>query len=262
MASVVTRINEIKQPRGGYIKPSQFEEIVINDNLTLQEENIHPSLVGLVVDYLTRLVMGAKVEDAFKIPMLGYRNRALVFGTQKDRQDKVDIHSLCEKIEGLDDESIISACKACSYDIWYRNPMAAPLAKKANEINPDSNTIQNVRIMVNRSQKFWEEYGPVLVSGFTFEKNGYTKKVNSGDGDYLTKDTMWDFKVSKRKLTNKHTLQLLMYWIMGKHSEKAEFKDINKLGVFNPRLNLVWLLNVTDIPKELIEKVEKEVICY
>ena len=35
MSSVTGRIGEIKQPRGGYIKPSQFEEITFNDDIEL-----------------------------------------------------------------------------------------------------------------------------------------------------------------------------------------------------------------------------------
>ena len=40
MSSVTNRIKQIKQPRGGYIKPSQFQKIVFNDKLTLYEENL------------------------------------------------------------------------------------------------------------------------------------------------------------------------------------------------------------------------------
>ena len=59
---------------------------------------------------------------------------------------------------------------------------------------------------------------------FTFEPTGYTKIVNAGDGDFLTKDTLWDFKVSKSKIDRKQTLQILMYWIMGKHSGKKNLR--------------------------------------
>ena len=70
--------------------------------------------------------------------------------------------------------------------------------------------------------------------GFTFE-GGYTDIVSSGDGDYLTEDTLWDFKVSKEEPKSKYTLQLLMYYIMGCHSIHPEFQKIEKLGIFNPR---------------------------
>ena len=91
---------------------------------------------------------------------------------------------------------------------------------------------------------------------------GYTPTVDHGDGDFLTKDTLWDFKVSKNPLTNKHTLQLLMYWIMGQHSGQDVYKSITKVGVFNPRLNIVYLLELSNVSPSLIKTIEDEVICY
>ncbi|MGL5439239.1 MAG: hypothetical protein ACRDA4_02485 [Filifactoraceae bacterium] len=46
--------------------------------------------------------------------------------------------------------------------------------------------------------------------------------------------TLWNFKGSKIKPTSKNTLQLLMYWIMGQHSEKPEFKTIKNLEFLIP----------------------------
>ena len=132
----------------------------------------------------------------------------------------------CQNIKRIDEKAVINACKLVTYDVWFRNPMGAIMAKGADETNPDNATVQNIKILVQRSLKFWEDYGPIVKDGFTFEPNGYTEIVNSGDGDYLTADTIWDFKVSKSKPTNKHTLQLLMYWIMGQHSGQAIFKNI------------------------------------
>lgn len=265
MSSVTNRIKEVKQPRGGYIKPSQFVEKIIDDGLRLGEENLHASIIGMVVDYLTRLMMGSDVKEAFKICITGYQSRMMLLGKdilKKDEKKKIDIVSLLKQIKGLDDKSIIAACKACTYDVWLRNPMGAIMAKGADETEPDKETIENIKIMVNRSLIFWEKYGPVTVEGFTFEKDGYTKTVNSGDGDYLTVDTIWDFKVLKSKPTNKHTLQLLMYWIMGQHSGKKAFKGIKKLGIFNPRLNTIYLLDIGTVSEETIKEVERDVICY
>ena len=45
MSSVTKRITEIKQPRGGYIKPSQFKIQKIEDGQILSEhENVHASV--------------------------------------------------------------------------------------------------------------------------------------------------------------------------------------------------------------------------
>lgn len=155
------------------------------------------------------------------------------------------------------------------------------MAKNYKETNPDRKTVENIRIMVNRSLAFFNKYGPVTKDGFTFEPvdgresdyqrmcetkkgswGGYTSTVETGDGDFLTRDTLWDFKVTVSEPTSKHTLQLLMYWIMGQHSKQEVFKTITKIGIFNPRLNKVYLFAVNNLPKEIIEVVETEIICY
>ena len=57
MSSVTQRIKDIKQPRGGYIKPSQFNLQKMDDGQTLNEhENIHASVIGMAIDYLTRFI--------------------------------------------------------------------------------------------------------------------------------------------------------------------------------------------------------------
>ena len=133
--------------------------------------------------------------------------------------------------------------------------------RPVNEIEPDISTITNIRTMVERSLKFLEKYGPKVLDGFTFE-GGYTNIVSSGDGDFTTSDTLWDFKVSKLKPKKEHTLQLLMYWRMGLHSIHPEFKDIKYLGIYNPRLNIVYQLAVDKISSYIISKVENEIIGY
>lgn len=259
MYSVTGRIKGVKQPRGGYIKPSEFEATDLNDGKELNnEENIHTSVIGMAIDYLTRFIMGADLTEAFKISIIGagLAKKSGVATAEKEAEEYLS------HIDGLDDNSIINACKMVTFDVWYRNPIAAMLAKTAKDTNPDNATIKNIKIMVERSISFFKTYGPIIVDGFTFEPNGYTSTVSSGDGDFLTTDTLWDFKVSKSKPTNKHTLQLLMYWIMGQHSGKAEYKNITKLGIFNPRLNTAYLFNISNVSADTIADIEENVICY
>ena len=259
MSSVTARIEQIKQPRGGYIKPSKFNAIQLEDSKILNPtENLHATIIGLTVDYLSRFMLGSTVEEAFAISIMGAK-RAEELG----QEDSIDeLRDYLEGIQGLDDDSIINACKCTTFDVWKRNPMAAFMARTAQDTTPDQDTIDNVRVMVERSLNFFKIYGPITKDGFTFEPDGYTPTVDSGDGDFLTADTLWDFKVSKAKPKTKHTLQLLMYWIMGQHSHKPEFQSITKLGMYNPRLNVVYTLDMSEVSDEIIETVEKEVICY
>ncbi len=261
--STVSRISKSANQKGGYLKPSQFETTIIDDGIQLMDmkfETIHYFNMGMVVEYLTRLEMGVSPNDVFTIAKEGILN-AFKHGFE-DAINYMDLISNIKK--GLDDQSIINACKMTTFDVWYRNIDAALIAKGSPDyINPDSSTIQNIRAMVMRSMQLWKEYGPVIETGFTFKKDAFTQTVGIGDGDFLTKDTIWDFKVTKKdKLDKNQTLQLLMYWIIGQHDGSPKYKNIKKLGIFNPRLNIVYTLNVSQIPAEIIEAVEKDVICY
>lgn len=278
MSSVTNRIKEIKQPRGGYINPNDFTVVEINDgNALFEEENVHGSIIGMVVDYMTRFLLNGEKEKAFSVSL----NGAAIAVEMGNKKALKIAKELLNNIKGLDKNSIINACKLVTFDVWYRNTSAAMMATGWDETNPDVSTINNIIILINRSLEFFRKYGPITVDGFTFEPEngslkdyekmintgkgsygGYTATVETGDGDFLTEDTLWDFKVSKSKPTNKHTLQLLMYWIMGQHSGRKEFKKIKKLGIFNPRLNVVYLYEINKVSKDIISEIERDVICY
>lgn len=282
MMTVSRRAKDFKQPRGGFLRPSEFMKIPLEDNVSLNpSENIHPSIVGMTVDYLSRFTIGVNVEDAFAISLKGAREaeRFLSAGCIRIAHNSLsktkclDIaNNYLSKIKGLDDESITYACKLTSFDVWYRaSNMVALNSSNYKEINPDSFTISNIRAMVIRSNSFFNTYGPVTKFGFNFnpgpkaidqERGGYTATITGGDGDFLTADTLWDIKVSKESPSSKHTLQLLMYWRMGIHSGQDIYSGITRLGIFNPRLNIIHLLDISKIPEATIATVEKDVICY
>lgn len=250
--SVTQRISKVKQPRGGYIKPKDFEQEALGngiEELNDAGENVSSNLVGSAVDYLVRFMLGAPAEKAFFISISG----AKIIGESKKAKD------LIEKIKGLDNESIVSALKLTGFDVCRR--ASSTLYQPIELINPDNSTIENIRTMAERSLHFFEIYGPKVLEGFTFQ-GGYTDVVDSGDGDFTTADTLWDFKVLKDSIKPKHTLQLLMYWRMGLHSEHREFKKIKYLGIYNPRSNTVFRIAISKIPKDVITAVEHEVIGY
>lgn len=264
MTSVTGRIKQVKQPYGGYLPRKTLKKTQFNDGKELYpKENIHASLVGLSIDYLTRLMMGARPEEAFAISLKGayyLDNTVTDLFTMTFADEHYSIaKNLLKDVKGLDDQSIINACKLTGYDVCYRvNPSAY---KPIELIEPDDETIYNIRVMVERNIKFWRDNGPIIANGFDFE-GGYTDFINSGDGDYLTADTLWDLKVSKSAPTSGYTLQILIYYIMGMHSVHPEFKNIKKLGLFNPRLNRSYLISIKKIAPEIIQEVEKKVIGY
>ncbi|MBR2836195.1 MAG: hypothetical protein IKE43_10890 [Coriobacteriales bacterium] len=256
MASVTQRIKEIKQPRGGYLNLKMFTKTVLGPGEEeLKQTDFQSGLTGLAVDYLTRFMLGTPVKTAFRISILGAER--LSWDNNINTADTVSL--LLKNIKGLDDNSIISACKMCGYDTCLRAGIGT--YKPIEEIEPDDGAIENIRIMVNRSLAFFEQYGPVTCVCPVFH-GGYAKLVDSGDGDYLTKDTIWDMKVSKKPPKSSDRLQILMYYILGKHSFRIEFDTVYKIGIYNARLNTVYLLDVNDIDRAVIHEVEYDVIGY
>lgn len=287
MSSVTHRIKEIKQPRGGYIKPSALTATALPcSDFLYSHENIPASNIGLAVDYLTRFIMSSEncsspdmrrklCQDAFHISLIGIYNAQMTLNTDI-KYPEIWIAAIAEN--PLSDIAICAACNFAVFDVWYRFPeyalthkdryryartslLTEPAIICCNYAEPDADTIHNIRVMVQRSITFWHTYGPIVKSEFTFE-GGYTQTIDTGDGDYLTADTLWDFKVSVQKPTNKHTLQILVYWLMGLHSGKPEFKSVRKLGLYNPRLNTVYTIDTNLIQPNIIKTVETAVIGY
>lgn len=249
--SVTRRAREYPQPRGGLLNYRTFDEMQFGEGFVklASSESVHSSLTGTAVDYMTRFMTGTSAEEAFDISRRGAMN---IHETELYEE-------LIASVKDLDDKSIVSALKLCGFDVAYR--VGREGYRPVESIEPDKATIMNVRIMVQRSCSFLSLFGPKVLDGLTFE-GGYTELVAAGDGDFLTADTLWDFKVSKNEPTKQHTLQLLMYWRMGLHSIHPEYERVRYLGIYNPRMNCAYRKAVESIPRDVIEEVEREVIGY
>ena len=251
--SVTARIKDISQPRGGYLNPKMLATTQFDEGsqplYPQEEENVHATIVGIAVDYLTRFMTGAPADEAFAISLLG-----AVIAQREELAQELKL-----QVKGLDTASITAAMKLSGFDSAFRGGLVA--YRPVEDISPNQQTVENVAIMVRRSMAFFDAVGPKTLDGFTFE-GGYTEYVSSGDGDFLTADTLWDFKVSKKLPTKDHTLQLLMYWQMGLRSVHPEFQSIRRLGIFNPRLNAMFTCDVASISSDVVREVADTVIGY
>lgn len=255
MTTVTAVAKNAKQPRGGYLNIRDFTVTELDDWKELNEdESISPALVGIVVDYLTRLMSGDPVKEAFEISLIGAHNMITLGAVEAGF-----VKGLLRNIKGIDNISIVNACKLASFDTAYRR--GPEFYTPVEDLDVELDTVENIRLMVRRAHSFLNDYGPITKNGFTMD-GGYTEKVVNGDGDFMTKHTLWDMKVIKGEPNKNHTLQLLMYYLMGKRSIHPEFKTIKNLGIFNPRLNKVYEYKISDIPDSTIETVSKNVIGY
>ncbi len=201
---------------------------------------------GMVVDYMARFSQGASVTDAFKVSLHG----ALMCG----RLDEAKGYASC--IKGLDDESILNACRLVWFDQVCRGKQGFGVPHDAV---PNHETCENVHTMVKRVDSFLKQFGPIVVQCPLF---GRCTDAVGGDGDFVTRDTIWDLKVSKNKPSSKHTLQLAMYYLLACRSTVPEYKNLTKIGIFNPRLNVAYVLDMRTVSQSVIKKIETDVIRY
>lgn len=250
MTTVTGRVKEVKQPHGGYLPIQQMTVTKYDDGVMLHPyENTAPQLVGLAVDYLTRVMLGDNPAKAFDVSLYGL----MIAEKLKMKLSMYPTHIP----DDLSSESIRNAVIMASYDAIYR---ASPTAYRAPTL-PNNQTIENIRQMVKRSVSFFSEEHQIVRSGFTFE-GAYTDIIRAGDGDMLTEKGLWDMKVLRGQLTSQHSLQLLIYWRMGLRSIHPEFKRVDTLGFFNPRKNEATTIPVTEIPENVTRVVDTEVIGY
>lgn len=81
-----------------------------------------------------------------------------------------------------------------------------------------------------------------------------------GDYDYLTEDSIIDMKILSKKITNKHTLQIILYWIIGMKSDKKHFSNVKHLQFYDPRLNVEYQFDLDDLTPQLLKPILEEVL--
>lgn len=249
----------IEQPLDGYIKTVWLSKMSFDDKqLAYPLENLSHVDIGLAVDYLTRLVNGQNKRDVFDISIQGAYRYCKTLSGENLNTAIYNLKRYYSNLVSLDDISIICACNLVKYDVYYRN---APSDFNPIELHPDELTIQNIRMMVNRTVRFINTFGPIVRSGGQI-RSDKARNILGGRYDYVTSDTLWDIKTLMYSPDICNTLQLVLYYLMGLEEGMEEFRGITKLGIYNPRLNEVYTLQVNRISPYLLEELKRNVIGY
>ena len=88
MYSATGRIQQIKQPRGGYIQPRSFTVVNFNDGKSVSEDiNVSAAIIGLAVDYMLRYLMSEKANiiKAFEVSCMGAIISCLLYTSPSPR---------------------------------------------------------------------------------------------------------------------------------------------------------------------------------
>lgn len=231
--------------------------LMTDDKSDLQgdEESLKPTLMGTLIDYLTRIVIykDLKAFDFIK----NTKNKKLIQQLKKDFKD-IDYTQLTQ-------ENIKLVTRLCLFEHSFRgNEYIDPL-KENIEIN--TITCDHIKIMLNRANNFFNKFGhPVSTQykcSITTSLKEKTYVEVYGDGDYLLQDALVDFKVSKNGITRDYIRQLLIYYIglIEKDLRKKKIRkdQIKYLIIFNPRLDMFYKLDLESISKASLVEVNKNI---
>lgn len=230
--TITTLANNVKQPRGGYLPVKLFKETHYeSENELFPDENGSKSLIGTTVDNMTRILLGAKPKKVFE---------PASFGMMAIKDLNFD---LIDEVTGLDDDSILAAYQLSFYELEL----------------PDELTIENIREMVNRSLRYFQHQAKLVNVGDRLSVN-YKEDNIYGDYDYLTDDSLIDMKVLSKKIANKYTLQIILYWIIGMKSKKKFFSNVKYLKFYNPRLNVEYSFDLDELTPDILKPILEEVL--
>lgn len=142
-------------------------------------------------------------------------------------------------VDSLSDEAIYLATDICAWEDAFRSGRYVK-----PKIHLDKLTTGHIRTMIQRVEKFFEEFGWP-----TKTENGFV----SGDGDYLLKHTLLDLKVSvKTTMQISWVRQLLLYYTLGFYNHFNK-EDIERLMIFNTRTNTVFFIDIANIDQSVFK---------
>ena len=176
------------------------------------------STVGLVVDYMSRFLKTGDKESAFETSIRGSKELGVL--------SQFLASFLLDHITGLNKESIVYACKLVQADAICRTQYLDfydrnNIMKNIDLAIPNDAMINNILVFIERTLEFYDKLGDISF-GFTMP-DAYTDIIQAGDGDFMTVDTVFDLKTSKRKPLPAQCLQVLIYYLMGRRSRLARY---------------------------------------
>ncbi|KRL84424.1 hypothetical protein [Ligilactobacillus equi] len=215
----------------------------------ISQESIPANYMGILVDYLTRFKLTNNKKLAFAIPLMVYDDVV-----QQEHLEAMPSERLLDNIQGLDKLSVELAATLLPFDIYYRSGNFNNTNLLINE-----QTYQNTIQLVNRCEWFikaCKSKNGYIDTDVTFE-GAYNDFIVNGDADFMTDRVLIDIKVSKYAPNENHAMQILLYYIMGLHSEnKEKFEKLTHLAIYNPRLHSAWTYPVSKISNTLKANLE------
>lgn len=254
-SSIERKIDFFKGSKELQIKPRDFRKTELQDSIELDVcDSVWCGLSDYAAYCLARYLMGDSVNMVFHDAILDGCNRGFSHWVERLAQD----------IDGLGGTAVESAIRLAAFDPRIRFQLKTDVA--TSSLNIDQDTIFNVQQMAKRFLHFHEVVGDRTAVDLDFT-GGYTQSIETGTCEFITGDTLWclhqNYAVdSKLHISRADKLRVLTHWRMGLRSIHPEFKEIKKLGVYNVRRHLIYVMDIDKVSDEVVTWIDNVVIGY
>lgn len=242
-------------------KELKTEKIIVDPDDTTyiagDSESIKPSLMGTLIDYLTRIVI-CNDKSAFDFlrdirpswdDLIENINEAFA---DNHAYTSSDIETNIKKLNAYKVQTVVEVCKREQY---FRSGNSDDIKQ---EYTVDDNLLKHIKKLLIRNKKFFDRFGESRLIGyhshFGIKPNPveyYGKSFDAlhvfikGDGDYLLSNALMDLKVSSLNNDKSFWKKQLILYYLGLDKEELNSNDINYNDIkylinFNPRYNVVY----------------------
>ena len=277
--SVTNAVKKIQQNDKVYraVERLKFSECAMGSGYgvhTHLDKNIRRH-IGVTSEQILRVHLSKKCDIVDKYKLCFLRQLRSAFAVQSI--DKA--LEICEKINGNDNESIDNMYLLSRYsdaETVYNDWKACGIYKEVHEIKKMADgklgSVLNcsqreamlhreakeiISLCVNRSVVYFTTECKVRDFGVILTMN--SSNVHGGEIDVVTKDSIVDIKV-KEQFSVLDILQVLTYARIMKLNKHKLYKGVKYIKLVNPFINKVRTYTIKDVPKELWELIDDNII--
>lgn len=226
------------QPPEGYFPLSLFTPFSFHPTgiatTEYREENLHPGVVGLMVNSLLRYLLSGDKEKSFSF---AFRMKGRQGSPTYNTKERKEVRLLLNDIEGLTPQSVLAARQLA------RHITVTPKREGSispNSIPPDEYTITQIINMLEDTVTFFQQQTVQSVFS-TFSMTERFRIVTGNEHSFVADNTLWKTHVSYRDPDKKDTLRLMATAIL------AQAKiGVVRAGIVNVRLRKAYVCDLND----------------
>ena len=249
MATISSIIPEIHQPKNGLLPINIFDRNKLNDPNTLNKvPQKMEKIIYNTVNCLVRYFLKRDAVSAFEPCYLG----------ASFIREEHKAQMIAKKVTGLDDTSIIACVHLASYEECLRSVSEY---RYIDDREISAEIIKNIKVLFNRIMSFMSRYGSKIIYNHSLE-GGYSDVIDTGVVPFVTSESLLMLSFNEVEPTPEETLEMLIYFVMGRHSIYPTLKEIKYVSFFNPITNTFYRCSAALISGTAMTLVEEKVLKY